>query len=71
MGVFIQKIPCGLISSAVKYKDMGYHIFYTSLNAKPCQIKINVNDIDFDGFYDAIKSYNHLITYEVVKEDTK
>ena len=71
MGIFIQKIPCGLISSVVKYKDLGYYVFYTSLNAKPCQIKINVLECDIDGFFDAIKSYNHLITYEVVKEDTK
>ena len=44
-------------------------MFYTSLNAKPSQLKINVTDEDFDGFFDAIKSYNQLISYEVVKMD--
>ena len=69
MGLFAQRIPCGLISSVVKFKDKGYFMFYTSLNAKPSQLKINVTDEDFDGFFDAIKSYNQLISYEVVKMD--
>ena len=69
MGLFVQRIPCGLISSVVKYKDKGYFIFYTSLNAKPSQLKINVSEEDFDGFFNAIKSYNHLISYEIVKLD--
>lgn len=71
MGFFVQKIPCGLVSSVVKFKNIGYFMFYTALNAKPSQIKINVTDDDFDEFFKAVKAYNHLIVYEVIEDDAK
>ena len=71
MGFFGQKIPCGLVTSVAKFKEVGYFMFYTTLNAKPAQIKINVTDDDFDGFFKAIKGYNPLITYDVVQKDAQ
>lgn len=71
MGLFIQKIPCGLVTSVAKFKNLGYFMFYTTLDAKPSQIKINVTDDDFDEFFKTIKGYNHLIAYDVIEEDDK
>lgn len=71
MGFFVQKIPCGLVTSVVKFKNIGYFMFYTTLDAKPSQIKINVTHADFDIFFKTIKEYNHLIVYEVINDETK
>lgn len=71
MGFFIQKIPCGLVSGVAKLKGVGYFMFYTALDAKPSQIKINVTDEDFDTLLKTIKEYNHLIVYEVIEGDSK
>lgn len=71
MGVFVQRIPCGLMSCVTKINKNGYFLFYTSLDAKPSQLKINVTDEDFENLFNALKSLNHLIVYEIINEEQK
>jgi len=70
-GLFLFKIPCGLISNIVKIEnDDTLFILYVNAKAKPSQMKINIEKGDQETFVTAIKSFNPDVVYESYRIDS-
>ncbi|MBQ2714511.1 MAG: hypothetical protein IJF76_02650 [Clostridia bacterium] len=72
MGLFIYKIPCGLIQSIVKIEQDGsLFILFVNQKAQPAQMKINIVESDYDGFIKSLRDYNVDIFYETYNKDSE
>lgn len=69
-GLFVYKIPCGVISTIVKIEnDDTLFILYVNPKAKPSQMKLNIAKDDYEAFITAMKSFNPEIVYESYRID--